>query len=133
MAQSGIKQFLTEILAWWGGNTWGTRLWIWRFGDYVGSDQFGNRYYQDRKANRRYVTYAGGFADASSIPPGWHGWMHHRTDVVPADSGYAPRSWEKPHQPNLTGTSAAYRPEGSLLQSGERPRVTGDYQAWSPE
>jgi NADH:ubiquinone oxidoreductase subunit len=27
----------------------------------------------------------------------------------------------------------AYRPDGSLLSKGERPRVTGDYDAWSPE
>ena len=33
----------------------------------------------------------------------------------------------------LTGTPLAYRPDGSLLASGERPRVTGDYDAWSPE
>ena len=26
-----------------------------------------------------------------------------------------------------------YRPDGSLLNKGERPRVTGDYDAWSPE
>ncbi|MNY59258.1 NADH dehydrogenase [compost metagenome] len=79
------------------------------------------------------MTYANGFADASSIPPGWHGWMHHRSDVAPANAKYEPRAWEKPHQPNLTGTAAAYRPDGSLLNKGERPRVTGDYQAWSPE
>ena len=133
MAKSGIKQFLTEIFSWWSGQTWGTRLWIWRFGDYVGSDEFGNKYYQDRKADRRYVTYGSGYADASSIPPGWHGWMHHRTDVVPTDAKYAARAWEKPHEPNMTGTAAAYRPDGSLLNKGERPRVTGDYQAWSPE
>lgn len=69
MAKPGIKSFLTEIFSWWSGNTWGTRLWIRRFGTYVGSDEFGNRYYQDRKADRRYVTYAGP-ADASAIPPG---------------------------------------------------------------
>ncbi|MGN6100847.1 MAG: NADH:ubiquinone oxidoreductase subunit NDUFA12, partial [Devosia sp.] len=27
----------------------------------------------------------------------------------------------------------AYHPDGSLLNKGERPRVTGDYDAWSPE
>jgi NADH:ubiquinone oxidoreductase subunit len=27
----------------------------------------------------------------------------------------------------------AYRPDGSLINKGERPRVTGDYDAWSPE
>jgi NADH:ubiquinone oxidoreductase subunit len=132
VAKSGIKQFLTEIFSWWSGNTWGTRLWVRRFGDLVGTDEFGNQYYQDRKADRRYVTYAGP-ADASAIPPGWHGWIHHRTDVIPSDSGYQKREWEKPHQPNLTGTAEAYRPDGSLLNKGERPRVTGDYQAWSPE
>jgi len=132
LAKSGIKQFLSEIFAWWNGQTWGTRLWIWRFGDYVGSDQFGNKYYQDRKTNRRYVTYAG-YADASAIPPGWYGWIHHRLEQPPTKDDYVPHPWEKPHKPNMTGTPEAYRPEGSLLAKGERPRVTGDYDAWSPE
>lgn len=132
MAQSGLKKFLSEIFVWWQGQTWGTRLWIKRFGEFVGEDEFGNRYYQDKRANRRYVTYAG-YADASTIPPGWHGWMHFRTDVPPPRAAYQPHDWEKPHEPNLTGTAAAYRPEGSLLNSGQRPRVTGDYEAWSPE
>ena len=39
---------------------------------------------------------------------------------------------EKPHIPNMTGTPAAYRPPGSTLGRGKRPRVTGDYQAWKP-
>jgi NADH:ubiquinone oxidoreductase subunit len=132
VAQSGFKQLFTEIFSWWSGNTWGTRLWIKRFGEFVGEDEFGNRYYQDKKANRRYVTYAG-YADASTIPPGWHGWMHHRIDVPPSKATYTAREWQKPHQPNLTGTAAAYRPDGSLLNKGQRPRVTGDYQPWSPE
>ena len=78
------------------------------------------------------MTYAGGFADASSIPPGWHGWMHHRTDVSPADEDYKAREWQQPHRPNPTGTAQAYRPPGSLAATGERPRVTGDYDAWTP-
>ena len=78
------------------------------------------------------VVYAGP-AEASSIPPGWHGWMHYRTDVPPTEEAYTPHPWQKPYEPNLTGTALAYRPEGSLLRSGERPRVAGDYDAWSPE
>ena len=127
-----MKQFLSEIFSWWSGQTWGTRLWIKRFGAYVGSDDAGNRYFLDAKHGRRYVTY-NGVADASSIGPGWHGWMHFRTDVIPTQAKYVAHAWEQPHQPNLTGTAAAYRPDGSLLAKGERPRVTGDYQAWSPE
>jgi NADH:ubiquinone oxidoreductase subunit len=45
---------------------------------------------------------------------------------------YKPREWEKPHEPNLTGSAAAYRPKGSVLTNEHRPRVTGDYDAWTP-
>ena len=134
-----MKDCLLEIFTWWRGNTWGTRLWIAMNGVFVGEDEFGNKYYRSKKPTgpngreRRMVTYAGGSAEASTIPPGWHGWMHYRTDLAPTDQTYAARVWEKPHQPNLTGTAHAYRPDGSLLAKGERPRVTGDYDAWSPE
>ena len=73
-----------------------------------------------------------GYSEASAIPPGWHGWIHHRTDVAPSDESYKPREWQKPHVPNLTGSAAAYRPKGSMLSGEERPRVTGDYDAWTP-
>jgi len=138
MAQGGFKDFLIEIFAWWRGNTWGTRLWVATQGVAVGEDEFGNRYFRSRKPNgphgmeRRMVVYANGYADPTTIPPGWYGWMHYRSDP-PQAGEYAAREWEKPHQPNLTGTALAYRPDGSLLNKGERPRVTGDYDAWSPE
>jgi len=134
-----MKDFLLEILTWWRGNTWGTRLWIAMNGVFVGEDEFGNKYYRSKKPTgpngyeRRMVIYAGGYAEASAIPPGWHGWMHYRTHTPPAEEAYKPREWQRPHIPNLTGTAFAYRPEGSLLNKGERPRVTGDYDAWSPE
>jgi NADH:ubiquinone oxidoreductase subunit len=73
-----------------------------------------------------------GYSEASAIPPGWHGWMHHRVDIAPSDENYAPREWQKPHKPNLTGTPAAYRPKGSVLGNQHRPQVTGDYDAWTP-
>lgn len=139
MAQGGLKNFLIEIFAWWRGNTWGTRFWTARQGVFVGEDEFGNRYFRSRKADgpsgfeRRMVVYANGYADPTTIPPGWYGWMHYRTHTPPTEGEYAPREWEKPHQPNRTGTSLAYRPDGSLLNKGVRPRVTGDYDAWSPE
>ena len=131
MARGGWTDFLIEIFAWWRGNTWGTRLWTRLYGVSVGTDAEGNRYFHG-KDGRRVVVYNGP-AEASRIPPGWHGWMHHRTDEVPTEDSYKPRAWELPHQPNLTGTAGAYRPDGSLLAKGERPKVTGDYEAWSPE
>lgn len=127
-----MKQFIAELFIWWNKETLGTRLFTWLRGEYVGTDEAGNRYYKHRKNDRRWVIYNGP-ADASAIPPGWHGWMHHRTDTPPSRERYAARAWELPHRPNLSGTAAAYRPDGSLLSRGERPRVTGDYDAWSPE
>lgn len=135
-----MRDFIIQIFAWWHKATLGTRFLTWRKGEYVGSDEAGNRYYRTRGGakdpalgfERRWVIYAGE-ADASAIPPGWYGWMHHRFDVPPSEAAYTPHPWEKPHLPNLTGTVAAYRPPGSALTPERRPRVTGDYQAWSPD
>lgn len=127
-----MKQLIAELFIWWHGQTLGMRLKTIFKGRYVGSDEAGNRYFIDRKTDRRWVLYNGP-AEASAIPPGWHGWMHHRVDTPPSEEHYQPRTWQTPHKPNLTGTAGAYRPEGSLLNAGERPRVTGDYDAWSPE
>jgi NADH:ubiquinone oxidoreductase subunit len=75
-----------------------------------------------------------GTVEASRVPPDWHGWLHHTYAEPPTKAPLgAVRNWEAPHQPNLTGTDGAYRPEGSLQKSGQRPPATGDYQAWKPE
>ncbi len=127
-----MKQLIAELFIWWHGQTLGMRVKTWLKGHYVGSDDAGNRYYVDKKTDRRWVLYNGP-AEASAIPAGWHGWMHHRVDTPPSEEHYQARVWEKGHKQNLTGTAGAYRPEGSLLSKGERPRVSGDYDAWSPE
>jgi len=125
-------QLLAELFIWWHKQTLGVRLWTMFHGRYVGSDEFGNRYYKSKKGDRRKVIY-NGYAEASTIPPGWHGWMHHRTDVPPTEESYSAYPWQQAHQPNLSGTAAAYRPDGSILNKGQRPKVTGDYEAWTPD
>lgn len=131
-----MSKFLTQFFTWWNGQTLGTRFYTWRTGKKVGEDMFGNIYYQSDRLdsegrNRRWVIYKG-YAEASTIPPGWHGWIHHRVDTPPPAETYVAQEWEKPHLQNLTGSSLAYRPKGSLLGNQERPRVTGDYDAWTP-
>jgi NADH:ubiquinone oxidoreductase subunit len=130
-----MKEFLTQFFTWWNGQTLGTRFSTWRFGTRVGADEYGNVYYQGGRTRegepRRWVIY-NGYSEASKVPPGWHGWLHHRVDTAPADENYQPRDWQKPHIENLTGSPRAYRPVGSLARKGERPRVTGDYDAWTP-
>jgi NADH:ubiquinone oxidoreductase subunit len=127
-----MKSLLLQFFTWWNGATWGTRFFTWRKGEFVGTDEFGNSYYRERGGKKRWVIYKD-LAEASQIPPGWHGWMHHRVDTPPSEGDYTPRAWQKPHRANATGTPAAYRPKGSILTPESRPQVTGDYQAWSPD
>lgn len=131
-----MKNLLLQIFTWWNGQTMGTRFHTWRHGKRVGEDASGNVYYEggtDSEGRiRRWVIY-NGYADPTTIPSGWHGWMHHRTAVSPAAETYTPREWQKPHEKNLTGSPLAYRPKGSQLRPGERPKVAGDYDAWTPK
>lgn len=135
-----MANLFVEFFAWWTGNTWSTRLMTARSGERVGEDQFGNVYYRTRGGKkdaalgyeRRWVIYKAD-AEPSRIPPGWHGWMHHRVDTPPTDETYKMREWESNHVENLTGTARAYRPQGSILGAGKRVSTGGDYQAWSPE
>ncbi len=134
-----MKTFFLGIFTWWNSATWGTWLWTWLHGEHVGTDEQGNRYYRTRggkvdvgfQFQRRWVIY-NGLAEPSRVPPSWHGWLHHTVDVPPTQEDYKGRDWEKPHRPNYTGTPQAWRPRGSTLAQGKRPRATGDYKAWSP-
>ena len=130
------KEFLVRVFTWWNGATFGTLLWTARFGELVGTDEYGNRYYRTKRGRidptlgfeRRWVIYKG-LAEASTIGPAWHGWMHHTVDTPPTLEKVTPMPWWKPHRPNLTGTPAAYRPTGSTLAQNRRPKATGRLQA----
>ena len=130
--------FLKQLFTWWNGQTLNTRFFTWRHGEFVGTDESGNRYYRaksaipDSIAERRWVVY-NGYSEASSIPPGWHGWMHHRDDTPPQKDGYRSHGWEKPHLANPTGTAMAYRPPGSIVGNSRPAPAEPDYQAWKPE
>ncbi len=117
--------------------TIGTRLFTLLNGAFVGKDGDGNRYYREKRApagrrERRWVVYDGE-VEASRVPPLWHRWLHHATDMPPTEAPGEARSWEKPHTPNLTGTTAAYRPPGHILGGGKRDKATGDYEPWRPD
>jgi NADH:ubiquinone oxidoreductase subunit len=128
----------SEIFSWWGGNTWGTRWLTFRQGKFVGNDELGNRYYVQRSGigplgvPRRWVIYRDS-AEASLVPPEWHGWMHYTTDDLPNAEQFRAQDWHKPHLPNMTGTPQAYRPPGSILSTGQRAASASDYGAWKPD
>lgn len=101
-------------------------------GKSVGEDYIGNRYFTGRprknyRYERRWVMYAHG-TDSSQVPPEWHAWLHHQSDDIPNEQDLSTRrKWQKPHKPNLTGTSKAW----------QRPRYdeteVSHYKAWSPD
>lgn len=131
-------RFLKRFFTWWNGATLNTLFYTWRKGEFMGTDELGNRYYRAKSAipdsipERRWVIFSG-YSEASQVPPGWHGWMHHRVDHPPGPSDLKQREWEKPHQENLTGSATAYRPPGSIA-SGVKPRKQDrGYTAWQPE
>jgi len=112
-----------------------TRLFTFFSGKLVGQDEFGNRYFTEKKQPKnskakRWVLY-NGRAEPSKVPALWHGWLHYNVANPPAnnDKKYA---WEKPHQPNLTGTKNAYIAPNELT-GGQRAKNTSDYQAWTPK
>jgi NADH:ubiquinone oxidoreductase subunit len=111
--------------------------WItWLKGEPVGTDDFGNRYYRERRPARgrrarRWVIYKGN-NDASAVPPLWNAWIHYTVDQVPSPGDAPKPDWHKPHRANRTGTPDAYRPAGHTLRGGHRAKATGDYEAWKP-
>lgn len=121
---------LSQIFTWWDGQTLGTRIWTARKGVKVGEDEQGNVFYRSVDGERRWVIYNGEI-EASRISADWHGWLHHTFQAPPTDAPMVHKDWEKPHQPNLTGTPAAYHPTGS--QYAEKPVSRQGYEAWSPE
>ena len=116
--------------------SFGTKLFTRFFGELVGSDQFGNRYYRDRRTKgqqreRRWVIY-NGEVEASRVPPEWHAWLHRTVVEPPTVVAPQVKPWQKPHLPNLTGSAQAYRPPGHTLKGGHRAKGTGDYEPWVP-
>ena len=100
--------FLKKIFTWWNRDTFGTRIKTILFGKFIGSDEYGNKYYKNKKG-KRWVIYANEI-DASKIPVEWYSWIHHMPNKIENIHKLEKHDWQKPHQPNLTGTDSAYYP-----------------------
>lgn len=129
---------LKQLFAWWDSTTYSTALTLWRRGArLIGRDEQGNRYYEEKDPSgpdgykRRWVVYHG-IAEASRVPPDWHGWLHQTFAEPPTEAPLRRRNWEKDHVPNMTGTPLAYHPAGSLVGAREKA-LAPDYEAWAPD
>ncbi|CAD5226630.1 unnamed protein product [Bursaphelenchus xylophilus] len=99
-------------------------------GELVGSDKFGNKYYQDNSLfmpRNRWVVYDQKQwldYDASQVPPEWHRWLHHMTDEPPTIKPPVDRKWILEHKEN----TSIYMNEKYVPYSTTRPKVQG----WQP-
>ena len=126
----GLMTSISRFFTWWDRQTHGTQLFTWRNGVRVGSDAQGNVFYRTKDDSRRWVIF-NGLIEASKVSPDWHGWLHRTWNEPPTDKPLAHKAWERPHQENLTGSTAAYAPTGSIRRSETTART--DYEPWVPE
>ena len=101
--------FLKKIFVWWNQDTLGTKLLTIFSGKFVGSDDFGNKYYQS-KSGKRWVIYKDEI-DASKIPNEWYSWIHFIKNKIENSHEIKKYNWQKPHKSNQTGTNNSYHPK----------------------
>ena len=117
--------FIKQIFTWWHRQTVGTFIHTLFTGKLVGKDDFGNKYYSNSKG-KRWVIYKNR-VESSKIPPEWHLWIHSHKNNKPIENP-SKFNWQKKYEENLTGTSKAYRPEGSLLS--DKKKNIKKYETW---
>ncbi|KAJ6567204.1 NDUFA12-domain-containing protein [Mycena vulgaris] len=103
-------------------------------GRLVGTDQFGNRYFENYNAEeevpgrQRWVDFAQHRYHASQVPPEWHSWISHIRKDPPNEDAVMVASrrpvWQQPWTENLTGTRGAYKPYNTVA-----PKIN----AWEPK
>ena len=113
---------LKKIFIWWNQDTFGTRLKTILFGKFVGKDHLGNKYYES-KNGKRWVIYIEEI-DASKIPVEWYSWIHFTPNKIEKNHNLKKHDWQKPHQPNLTGTESAYYPNKN------KDAIQKKYKSW---
>ena len=110
-----------EIFIWWNRQTLGTRIQTFFSGKFVGQDEFGNKYYQNKKGNR-WVIYKDEI-DASKIPAEWYSWIHFTNNKIENVHNLDKYEWQKPHKSNQTGSRNAYRPD-------KKNDIKKKYKSW---
>ncbi|VDP08966.1 unnamed protein product [Heligmosomoides polygyrus] len=101
-----------------------------RVGTLVGTDKFGNKYYEDNSyfmPRNRWVEYPEKVwldYDASQVPPDWHRWLHHMTDDTPTVKPLKTEKWAMQHEENLS----IFEDKKYIPYSTTRTKI----QAWQP-
>ena len=117
---------IKQIFTWWNSQTTGTFLYTIFFGKFVGKDQFGNKYYKNKK-DKRWVIYNGEI-NASKITSEWYSWIHNISNKIPTEGEQKRFSWQKPHKDNKTGTQDSFKPN----KISKDAKKFKKYESWKP-
>lgn len=120
---------LKRFFVWWDKATFGTLWFTSRKGCPVGADREGNRYYKTEDDSKRWVVYAN-TVEASSVPPGWYGWLHRTRAILPDSNVVLSFTEDANGRFNSTGTLLAYQPLGSLAKRNGEESL--GYVPWVP-
>ncbi len=106
----------------------------WFYGEFVGIDSQGNKYYEAKnnsdKEGQRWVMFSRK-CDASNISSAWQHWLTHSVSLSPSQKSRKAYPWQKPRLPNLTGSSNAYLPPGNIKSEAGLNKINY-YQPWTP-
>ena len=131
-ARSSSMKLLTELFAWWTGNTIGTSPFTWRYGTRVRRGRLRQRLLPDQGREAalgdlpRPVRSLAGAAGMARLAALHRGRAANRRSL----QGSSPGS--NAYEPNLTGTPEAYRPPGSILNPDAGKAIPRDYEPWQP-
>ena len=102
--------------------TFGTNLQTIFSGKLKWKDSFGNKY-DESKSGKRWIIYKDE-VNASKIPVEWYSWIHFTKNKIEDNHELEKYSWQKRHQPNLTGTKSSYHP------NKDDKKVIKKYKRW---
>ena len=114
----------------------GTTLYTLIYGNLVGKDEYGNKYYCNSKnfeseLAKRWVIYFKEI-EASKVPAHWHAWLHKTINKPPIDYKHKYK-WQKDHTQNMTGTKQAYFPPSyPLSKKYNSDQEKNEYESWTP-
>jgi len=105
-------------------------------GRLVGTDQFGNRYFENLNwkeeipGRHRWVDFAQHYNSASQVPPQWHSWLSHISQKPPTEDLVMQKltpPWQAPWHENLTGTRGAFKTYNTVVPkiNSWEPKVAG--------
>ncbi|KAK9830380.1 hypothetical protein WJX72_011448 [[Myrmecia] bisecta] len=104
----------------------------------VGTDEFGNKYYErmtEQFGRHRWVVYGNLNWEAhgqepTTVPAEWHGWLHSIYDTPPSKVPPKKPIYALTQKPNMTGQPGCFLPKGAW-QNPEK-RNWQKMQMWQP-